>query len=210
MKTRPILIVDDEPVNLAALRQVLQDDYALAFASNGSMALSAARRLNPVLILLDIQMPGMDGYAVCEALKADPQLAAIPVIFITSLSETWDEVQGLESGAVDYITKPISAATVRARVRTHLSLVRANLLEQSHRDAISMLGAAGQYNDTDTGVHIWRMAAYARALAEAAGWPEEQFCNWNWPRPCTTPARLAFPTRFCASPASWMPLSGKS
>ncbi len=173
MPTGPILIVDDEPQNLAALRQVLADEYRLAFARDGAEALLAARKHAPSLILLDINMPDMDGYAVCQALKADQATENIPVIFVTGLAEVGDEAKGFAVGAVDYLVKPVSPAIVRARVATHLSLVRSARLEQSYREAIFMLGEAGHFNDTDTGLHIWRMAAYARALASALGWSEE-------------------------------------
>lgn len=166
----PLLIVDDEPHNLAAMRQVLSPDYGLVFARNGEEALAAVKKHHPRLILLDIEMPGMNGYAVCRALKSDPATASIPVIFITALSGVGDETEGFSAGAVDFIVKPISPSVVRARVMTHLSLVHAGQLEKSHHDAISMLGEAGHYNDADTGVHIWRMAAYSAALAEACGW----------------------------------------
>jgi putative two-component system response regulator len=166
----PILVVDDESSNLSALRQVLGDDYRLLFARNGQDALTAAAKHHPALILLDIQMPDMDGYAVCRALKADPATEEIPVIFVTGLTDTGNETAGFAVGAVDYIGKPLSAPIVCARVKTHLSLVQASRLEQSYRDALAMLGVAGHYNDSDTGVHIWRMAGYARALAVACGW----------------------------------------
>jgi putative two-component system response regulator len=104
----PILIVDDDPQNLAALRHVLGSDYPLAFANNGHTALKAVRRLAPALILMDIQMPGMDGYQVCRELKSDPLSDHIPVIFVSSLSETGNEAEGFAAGAVDYITKPVS------------------------------------------------------------------------------------------------------
>ncbi|MBD9360581.1 HD domain-containing phosphohydrolase [Methylomonas fluvii] len=174
MPNGPILIVDDEPQNLRVLEQILSGKYKLVFARNGQEALAATRKFRPALILLDIQLPDMDGYTVCRQLKADPLTESIPVIFITSLADADDEVTGFEAGAVDYIVKPVSSPTVRARVQTHLSLVRAIHLEKSHRDAIYMLGEAGHYNDNDTGVHIWRMADYAGALAHALGWGEEQ------------------------------------
>ncbi len=173
MTSPPILIVDDEPSNLAVLRQILKDDYTLAFARSGSEALAAVAKHRPALVLLDIQMPDLDGYAVCRQIKADPAMDAIPVIFVSALTEVGDEAAGFAAGAVNYIMKPVSAPIVRARVRTHLSLVRASELEKSRRAAIFMLGEAGHYNDTDTGVHIWRMAAYSRVLAEAAGWSPE-------------------------------------
>ncbi len=173
MPIGPILIVDDEPQNLAALEQILSDTYLLVFARNGAEALTAVHKHAPSLILLDIEMPGMDGYAVCRQLKANVGTEDIPVIFVSGLSTVGDEATGFDVGAVDYIVKPVSPPIVRARVRTHLSLVRASHLEQSHNDAIHMLGEAGHFNDNDTGVHIWRMAAYAGALAQASGLPIE-------------------------------------
>lgn len=171
-----ILIVDDEPTNLATLRQILKDDYRLMFARNGVEALQVIEKYPPSLILLDIQMPDMNGYEVCRALKVNPVYEAIPIIFVTSLSDLGNEEAGFDAGCVDYLTKPVSAGIVRARIKTHLSLVSTRQLEQSHRDAIFMLGEAGHFNDNDTGVHIWRMAAYARALAKKLGWSEPQ-CN---------------------------------
>ena len=144
------------------------------FARNGAEALVAAAKHRPALILLDVEMPDMDGYDVCRRLKRDRLTEAIPVIFVTSRSDEPDEAAGFDAGGVDYITKPVSAPIVRARVRTHLSLVRAEALESSYRAAIYMLGEAAHYKDTDTGLHIWRMAAYSRALAEALGWDAER------------------------------------
>lgn len=171
--TGPILCVDDEPSNLAILRAALKDHFPLTFARNGGETLNALEKHAPALILLDVEMPDMSGYEVCRQIKLHPQSENTPVIFVTSLSALADEQAGFDAGGVDYITKPISPAIVLARVRTHLSLVRATVLEQSYRDAIYMLGEAGHYNDNDTGVHIWRMAAYAKALAAACGWSSD-------------------------------------
>lgn len=168
--TRPILIVDDEAANLALLRQILSPEYPLVFARNGNEALAAAAKHRPALILLDIQMPDMDGYTACRQLKTDPVTESIPVIFVTGLSDVGDETAGFEAGAVDYIVKPVSPPIVKARVRTHLSLVSAAQLKRSYHDAIYMLGEASEFKDTDTGVHIWRMAGYSSALAAACGW----------------------------------------
>ena len=169
---KKILAVDDEPNNLQVLRQTLKDHYQLIFAPNGEKALEAASKHLPDLVLLDIMMPGINGYEVCEKLKANPSTEDIPVIFVSAMSEAEDEARGFDVGAVDYIQKPVSAPIVLRRVKTHLSLVRANELEESQKEAILMLGEAGHYNDTDTGDHIWRMAAYSRALATSIGWPE--------------------------------------
>ena len=174
MPNGPLLIVDDEPQNLATMRQILRDDYPLLFARSGEDALRLAREESPSLILLDIQLPDLSGYEVCRQLKASPDTERAPVIFVTTLAEVGQEREGFDAGAVDYIVKPVSAPIVAARVRTHLSLVHATQLEKSYREAIFMLGQAGHYNDTDTGVHIWRMAAYAAALAREAGWSDER------------------------------------
>lgn len=171
---KKILIVDDEPNNLQVLRQILKDHYQLIFANNGNKCLEVAPAHQPDLILLDIMMPDLSGYEVCEALKQDKTTQHIPVIFVSAMSDVDDEAKGFDVGAVDYIQKPVSAPIVLRRVKTHLSMVRAQELEKSQKASIYMLGEAGHYNDTDTGDHIWRMAAYARALAEAIGWPEEQ------------------------------------
>lgn len=174
MMSNTILIVDDEPINLAVMEVALKDDYRLVFARNGLDAMVAALKHLPSLILLDIQMPDMNGYAVCHQLKADPRTEGIPVIFISGLADAGHEEEGFACGAVDYIHKPISRAILRARVQTHLSLVRASRLDRSYREAIHMLGEAGHFNDNDTGVHIWRMAAYAGLIASAYGLEKEQ------------------------------------
>jgi len=120
-----ILIVDDERFNVNVLAELLKTDYKIMAAKTGEQALKAARITKPPdLILLDIMMPEMDGYEVCRRLKADPATRDIPVIFITAMGEISDETRGLEIGAVDYLTKPISPPIVQARVRTHLALKR--------------------------------------------------------------------------------------
>ena len=172
-----LLLVDDEPTNLQVLRHVLQADYRLLFATDGARALQVAREQLPQLILLDIMMPGMDGYAVCRALKADPATAGIPVIFITALDDSQDETAGFDVGAVDYITKPVSPPVVRARVRTHLSLVRMEELRETRLQIVQRLGRAAEYKDNETGMHVIRMSHFSQLLALAAGcspaWAED-------------------------------------
>ncbi len=130
-----VLVVDDEPNNLKLLRKILQDQYQLSFATDGAKALDVAWKVKPDIILLDIMMPEMDGYETCRRLKADSETSKIPVIFITALGETEDERRGFEVGGVDYITKPVSAPIVQARVRTHLALYDQNrVLEEKIRE----------------------------------------------------------------------------
>jgi diguanylate cyclase (GGDEF)-like protein len=130
-----ILIVDDVPDNIRILSKMLAEEgHDISAATDGQQALVIAESILPDLILLDVMMPGMDGYAICAALKAHPLLKSIPVIFVTALSETEDETRGLSLGAVDYITKPFNEVIVKLRVRTHLEL-------KQQRDLLGRLSA---------------------------------------------------------------------
>ncbi|MDP2810715.1 MAG: two-component system response regulator [Rhodocyclaceae bacterium] len=180
-----LLVVDDNPDNLALLGDLLQADYRVLAATSGRRALEIARiEPRPDLILLDVMMPGMDGYAVLSSLREDARMRGIPVIFITAMNATQDEEHGLERGAVDYITKPIRPSIVLARVRTHLELKRArdwlanqnSFLEEevARRMAenqivqdvsIHALGCLAEMRDPETGNHIRRTQGYVQALA---------------------------------------------
>lgn len=201
----PILIVDDEPANLATLRQILSPDYALVFARNGNEALTAVAKHQPALILMDIEMPEMDGYTACRQLKANAHTESIPVIFVTSLSDVGNETAGFEAGAVDYLVKPVSPSVVRARVRTHLSLVSTKQLAQSYNDAIYMLGEASEFKDTDTGTHIWRMAAYSSALAAAVGWKPDACQQLELAAPMHDIGKLGIPDAILHKPGKLDP-----
>lgn len=173
--SRPtLLLVDDEPTNLQVLRHVLQADYRLLFARDGDKAVQLAVQELPDLILLDVMMAGMSGYEVCAALKAQPATAHIPVIFVTALGDSEDETLGFEAGAVDYIVKPISPPIVRARVRTHLSLVRVEELRASRLEIVQRLGRAAEYKDNETGLHVVRMSHYSAILARALGYSADE------------------------------------
>ena len=212
-----VLVVDDTEANIDILMEVLGSEYDLSVATNGLEALEAVAEDAPDLILLDIMMPGMDGYEVCKRLKSEPATARIPVIFITAKCEVSDETKGLEMGAVDYITKPISPPVVLARVRTHLALadqqracdrtieIQLGEIIQSQKDAIFMLGQAGHYNDDDTGVHIWRMASYARALAKAVNWPVERQKMLMLAAPMHDTGKIGIPDAILKKPGSLDP-----
>lgn len=169
-----ILIVDDEPYSRLFMQEILADDYEVVQARDGLEAIHTALKENPALILMDISMPKMDGITACEELKSNPATRDIPLIFLTAQNSLSDESKGFDAGAVDYILKPISPPILERRVKTHLSLTRVEKLDALARESIHMLGEAGHYNDTDTGVHIWRMADYAANLARAAGWDQAQ------------------------------------
>ncbi|MBF0381625.1 MAG: diguanylate cyclase [Magnetococcales bacterium] len=120
-----VLIVDDELGNIELLNETLQDEFRVLFATNGAQCIQIANREKPDLILLDIMMPGMDGYEVCRQLKLDDSLINIPLFFITAMNDPEDEKAGLELGADDYITKPISPSLVKARIKNRLKLKEA-------------------------------------------------------------------------------------
>lgn len=167
--TKTLLLVDDEAINLHTLRQILQDDYHLLFATTGERALEICKLQQPDLVLLDVMLSGLSGYEVCEALKADMATANIPVIFVSSMADSVDEAHGFFAGGVDYITKPVSPVIVKARVATHLSLVRTEELQKTQLQIIQRLGRAAEYKDNETGLHVIRMSHYSRLLALAAG-----------------------------------------
>ena len=205
MPNGPILVVDDDPTNLTTLRQILEQSYRLVFACNGEEALVAVAKHHPSLILLDIQMPDMDGYEVCKRLKKNPSFENIPVIFVTSLSDMGNESAGFGVGCVDYLTKPVSADIVHARVKTHLSLVRNSQLQASYRDAVFMLGEAGHYNDNDTGEHIWRMAAYSRVLAKSLDWSDEDADLLEMAAPMHDTGKIGVPDSVLRKPGKLTP-----
>lgn len=180
-----VMIVDDTEDNIDILVEILQDHYELSVAMDGESALEFAAENQPDLILLDIMMPGMDGYEVCRRLKADKGLKNIPVIFVTAMGEVEDETRGLELGAIDYLTKPVSPPIVKARVRNHLELKLAKeelqdqnaVLELKVRErtselvllqevTIESMASLAETRDPETGAHIQRTQFYVKALAE--------------------------------------------
>ena len=135
-----LLVIDDIPENLTVLRKCLTDHhYRVAVARNGKVALERVKRIRPDLILLDVLMPGMDGFEVCRQLKQDDMTRAIPVIFMTALDTSEDKVKGFEAGAEDYVTKPLNYQEVLARVHTHVTLYK---LQQELRTRNTELQAA--------------------------------------------------------------------
>ncbi|MEG0881544.1 MAG: response regulator, partial [Janthinobacterium sp.] len=136
-----VLVVDDDSMTRFLVTEALEPEgFRIEEAASGLEALAAFQRRVPDLILLDVMMPGMSGHDTCRQLKAAPLTAAIPVIFVTALNDMRDELSGFEAGAVDYITKPLSPAIVRARVRTHLSLVRIDELKETRLQIVQRLG----------------------------------------------------------------------
>ena len=157
-----ILIVDDAMENIQILHQALQDEHDVLFAMNGAKALHIAEHQLPDLILLDAVMPDMDGYAVCAALRASSVTRDIPIIFVTALKTPEDETRALDAGAADFISKPVNAAVVRARVRTQLTVKRQSdaLRELTLTDGLTGVSNRRAFDETlDT---EWRRCARAQ------------------------------------------------
>jgi putative two-component system response regulator len=180
-----VLIVDDVPENLSVLGALLQPRYLVRAATTGANALRiAASAPTPDLILLDVMMPEMDGYAVLARLRSDPATRGIPVMFVTALDSMEDEESGLDLGAVDYLTKPLKPAIVLARVRTHIELKQARDRLEAQKQSLELeverrmgenhliqdvsihaLARLAETRDKETGNHLRRTQAYVRALA---------------------------------------------
>jgi cyclic di-GMP phosphodiesterase len=188
-----VLLVDDIPANIKILVGALRDSYRLVVATSGIDALKAAMEKKPDLILLDVMMPGMDGYEVCKRLKSQPETADIPIVFVTAMDEEKDETRGFLLGAVDYIVKPVNPVIVKARVQTHIALRTAQRELQRHRDELeeivlertcelrdtqieitNRLVQAAEYHDHQTSRHITRMAHYCVIIGRAHGMGEHE------------------------------------
>ena len=179
-----ILVVDDVPDNLALASALLSPQYKVKVATSGEAALAIARIESPDLILLDVMMPGMNGYETCAQLKADTVLKQIPVMFLTSMGEVEDAEKGFALGAVDYIVKPLTPSLLLARVKTHLTLKQAQddlkdrntYLEEEiekriaeitllQEVAITAMASLAETRDCETGAHIQRTSRYVKELA---------------------------------------------
>ncbi|MBF0094855.1 MAG: two-component system response regulator [Alphaproteobacteria bacterium] len=177
-KKKTILAVDDAPENLDVIKSILVPDYTLKRAATGAMALKIAESQPPDLILLDVMMPGMDGFDVCLQLKANPVTKGIPVVFVTALSESADEQRGFAVGGVDYINKPFQPELVRARVRTHLEIKeyrddlerlveeRTQELSRTQDATIFTVANLAETRDPETGAHIMRTQHFVTVLAQ--------------------------------------------
>jgi putative two-component system response regulator len=179
-----VLVVDDTPDNLALMSGLLKDRYRVKVANNGEKAIAVARAQPPDLILLDIMMPGLSGWEVCEVLKADAATRHVPIIFLTAMSATEDEKRGLEMGAADFIAKPVNPPIVLARVETQLTIKaaadflrdkNAYLEEEVSRRTLEVatiqnvtiqaMASLAETRDSDTGNHIRRTQNYVLALS---------------------------------------------
>lgn len=182
-----VLIVDDVVTNVQAINEILKDEYIVQVALSGNKALQLARDTNypPDIILLDIIMPGLDGYEVCRQLKSDPVTREIPIIFFSSMDEVEDETYGLQLGASDYLSKPVNARICKVRVANQLKLKQARFLQKSQKAlleklvnertqeliqtqdvTIQCIASLAETRDNETGNHIVRTKLYVKTIAE--------------------------------------------
>lgn len=189
---KTILLIDDDPLVLEVLNECLRPHYRTRIATRGQKGVELARvEPQPDLVLLDVELPDMQGYAVCSALKEDTRTAAIPVMFLSSHSDVPDITRGLQLGAVDYVTKPVAPPILLARVQTHLRLreasdwlrdqnlhletlvkrrtrdLEARTMELQHSQDLTIvaLGSIAETRDNETGNHIFRTSAYVEIMA---------------------------------------------
>ncbi|MES0488957.1 MAG: two-component system response regulator [Leptospirales bacterium] len=192
--SQKILIVDDNPKNIQVLGTILgEKGYDIAVATSGEAALKMVDKTQPHIILLDVMMPGMDGFETCQILKSSDKTKDIPVLFLTAKTDIEDIVKGFDLGAVDYVTKPFQAAELLRRVATHLEIVdhRSNLeqkvqertnevqmtlqrLENSHFEIINRLGLAAEIRDNETGLHLTRISKYTQLIVHSLKMNEQE------------------------------------
>ncbi|MGL5435375.1 MAG: response regulator [Lachnospiraceae bacterium] len=177
--TKPVILcVDDEPTNLKFLMEILKEDYQVYLAPSGERALVFLDTRRPDIILLDIEMPKMNGYEVIQRIKESPDWADIPIIFLTGLEGRDKEQEAFALGAVDYILKPISAGVVKARVKLHVELgtyrknlealvdIRTEQLNRTQNCILNMLVSVTSYRDQETGGHIKRTTFYLAEITK--------------------------------------------
>lgn len=174
-----VLVVDDNVTNLKILNELLSGEYRVRVAFDGESAIRIARASSPDIILLDIMMPGMDGFETCERLKADRETSRVPVMFLTAKNDPESEERGLAVGAIDYLQKPFLPGIVKARIANHLELKflrdsledrvaqRTKDLEQVKDATILGMALLAEYRDRETGEHIQRTRMYMHTLGEA-------------------------------------------
>jgi putative two-component system response regulator len=215
-----ILAVDDTPASLRLLTDILSGEgYSVRSAINGELALMAAKAQSPHLILLDVNMPGMDGFEVCRRLKQESNLVNVPVIFVSALSEMHDKLKGFDLGGVDYVTKPFQREELLARVRTHLELhslrnhleemvdARTRSLQKSENrlrhnlfETISAVAAMVELRDPYTAGHQKRVEHIAGAIAHEISLPQHQIEGINLAAVVHDVGKIHVPTEILSKP----------
>ena len=220
-----VLVVDDEERNRRLLVAMLEaEGYSAAEAPDGARALELARHNRPDIVLLDVMMPGMDGYEVARALKADSATKAIPVVMVTALDDRDSRLRGLDAGAEEFVTKPVDRSELRVRVRNLLRLKefsdfladhnrildaqvkeRTQQLVSSYRETIATMTRAAAYKDEETGAHVSRISFYTVEIAQTLGLDAE-FCDTiHYASPMHDVGKIAIPDAILGKPGKFEP-----
>ncbi|MCU7837522.1 MAG: response regulator [gamma proteobacterium symbiont of Taylorina sp.] len=186
-KSLTILAIDDTAENLGILENILEaEQFKVLVATSGERGLEIAQKQIPNMILLDIMMPGWNGFETAEFIRQIPQLKHVPILFLSALDDVESKVKALQAGGVDYISKPFQRLELMARINTHIELsqLRSHLQEQvdkqtyelrhAYEDSLSLLSVASEYRDYETGMHNNRLGLYSALLASKLGWSESQ------------------------------------
>jgi putative two-component system response regulator len=212
-----VLVVDDFKTNVEYLRDFLEAEYRVLAAYSGQEAIDLCLAEKPDIILLDIMMPGMDGYETCRRLKADARTKAIPVVFVTALGEEKDEAAAFEAGGADFLTKPVKRIVVQNRVRTQLERQdqmrrlegevrkRTAEIEETRLWAIHRFGAMCESRDNDTGQHIVRMSLYCERIALAYGLGPAEASLYLSATPMHDVGKIAIPDSILLKPGKLDP-----
>jgi putative two-component system response regulator len=197
------VVVDDLPSNVVLLTQQLtRDGYIVYSAANGEEALELIAREQPDVVLMDVMMPRRDGFDTCRALKHSAATRLIPVVLVTSLSDPKDKVRGLESGADDFLTKPVNPTELRARVRSLVRLKRYTDDLESAEDVMLTLGETIEARDTYTEGHCQRLAAYAVALGQSLGLDQNELVALEYGGYLHDIGKIGVPDALLLKPAS--------
>lgn len=225
IKTSKILIVDDEEKNLKLMGIMLKNyGYSHETAKNGIEALEKMKEFSPDLIFLDIMMPEMDGYEVCRRLKGDPSTRNIPIVMVTALADEESKIKGLESGANDFLTKPINSSELAVRARNLLRVKeyedflaghnkilaeqvaeKTKELRDSYIDTVYRLTLAAEYKDEDTAAHIKRISLYTKHLATVMGLSDEQTEIMFYASPMHDVGKIGIPDSILLKPSRLTP-----
>ncbi|MEK6652757.1 MAG: response regulator [Nitrospirota bacterium] len=224
-KRPKILIVDDEPKNLKLIVAILKNyGYSFETAENGLEALEKAEKFSPDLILLDIMMPEMDGYEACRRLKENPETQHIPVVMVTALADKESKIKGLESGANDFLTKPVDSTEITLRTKNLLRVKefedflehhneileeevkeRTAELKGSYVDTIDRLTVVAEYKDEDTANHIKRVGLYCSLIAKNFGWAVDDVETILYASPMHDIGKVGIPSDILLKPAKLNP-----
>jgi len=212
MRAKILLVEDDASLVELVVYNLEKEGFDVVRTGDGEEALTLAEEEKPDLVILDWMIANLSGIEVCRTLKADPRLRHIPVIFCSVLGSEHQEQLGFDVGAVDYITKPLSPALVRARIRIHLALQNQNRtleqkvrertrdLEEKRLDVVRKLGRAAEYRDNETGLHVVRMSYYSRTLAASLGLKEAELDRLLQAAPMHDVGKIGIPDSILQKP----------